>query len=141
MTQIKTGPPTTNRHSKQRLYRRLMIGFILGGVAIGLVFREGLGYPLLGEAIYWIGIVGFLGVWFGTSMTLFDERDQALERRASQLTLTVCAVVLVIGASAARVLPKISAYTVPDAVWPALYAYALLFAVFGVVYGWLRTRS
>lgn len=130
----------TERLARQRLYRRLMIGFVLGGVAVALVLRDLLGYPLLGEAIYWLGILGFLAVWLGTDLTLFGERDRALEQRASQLTLTLFAVVLVVGASAGRVLPKVSAYDVPPEVWPALYAYASVFVVFGVVYAWLRYR-
>lgn len=115
-----------------------MAGFVVGGVGIGLLLREVLGYPLLGEAVYWLGIVAFLAVWLGTSVTLFDERDRQFERRASQLTLAAFAVVLVVGASLARVLPRVTDYAVPDAVWPALYAYASLYAVFLVAYAWVR---
>lgn len=140
MTRNETGPFKTDRLSKRRLYRRLMYGFVLGGVALGLVLRELLGYPLVGEGIYWVGILGFLAVWRGTSLTLFDERDRALERRASQLTLTLFAGVLIVGASLARVVPLLSTYTVPAAAWPALSAYAALFGVFGAVYLWLRYR-
>lgn len=118
-----------------------MYGFVLGGVAVGLVLRELLGYPLLGEGAYWVGIMGFLVVWRGTSLTLFDERDRALERRASQLTLTLIAGVLVVGASIARLVPRISTYTVPVEIRSALYAYAALFGIFAVVYVWLRYRS
>jgi uncharacterized membrane protein len=131
--------PTTLRLSKQRLYRRLMFGFIAVGVVVGLVFRF-LGYPLVGELIYWIGIIGFLAVWRGTSLTLFDERDRALEQQASQITLSVFAIVLVLGASAARVIPRISTYTVPTEFVGALYGYVALFVVFGVSYLWVQYR-
>ena len=129
----------TNRLSRIRRYRRLMFGSLVVGVAAGLGLRA-LDYPLLGEAIYWLGVFGFLVVWLGTSVTLFDERDAALERRASQLTLLLAGVVLIVGASAARVLPRVSDVTVSPAIRGALYAYVALFVVFGVVYGWLRYR-
>ncbi|WP_276300448.1 DUF2178 domain-containing protein [Halorussus lipolyticus] len=125
---------------QRRKYRRLMYGFVLGGVAVALLLREVLGYPLLSEAVYWIGILGFLAVWQGTSLTLFDERDRSLERRASHLTLQLFAVVLVLAASAARVIPRVTAYEVPSAVWPALYGFVALYVTFGAVYLALRYR-
>jgi len=138
MTRAET--PGANQLSRQRMYRRLMIGFVLGGVAISLVLREVINYPLLGEAVYWVGIIGFLAVWLGTSLTLFDERDRALERQASQVTLTLFAVVLVVGASAARVVSYTDTYTVPVELWAVLWGYVALFGTFGVVYSWLRYR-
>ena len=48
---------------------------------------------------------------------------------------------LVLGASAARVVPRLTAYAVPDAVRTALYADGALYVVFVVAYGWLRYRS
>ena len=57
---------TTDWLSKRRLYRRLMSVLLLGGVGIGLVLRLLLERPLLGEAVYWVGVLGFLAVWFGS---------------------------------------------------------------------------
>jgi uncharacterized membrane protein len=130
-----------NPLAKQRKYRRLLFGVLFGGVAIALLLREVLGYPLVSEAVYWVAVVGFLAVWLGTSVTLFDERDRALEERASRVTLTILAPILAITASLARVLPKVTDYAVPEAVLPALYAFVALYAVFGVVYLGLRARS
>jgi len=130
-----------SRLARQRFYRRLLVGFVVGGTAIGLVLREWFGYPLLGEVIYWLGIVGFLAVWWGSSMTLFDERDRALERRASQLTLTIFAVLLVVGASSVRVFSYAGLYEVPSVIWAVLWGYVALYGVFGVVYIGLRYRS
>jgi hypothetical protein len=79
-------------------------------------------------------------VWRLTPLELFDERDEALERRASQTTIGIFAVVLVVGASTARVLSYTDAYAVPSEAWAVLYGYAAIFAVFAVVYGWLRYR-
>lgn len=136
----RTATSTPEPLARKRRYRRLMVGSALGGVAGGLVFRGVLGYPLLGEAVYWLGIVGFLAVWRGTSVTLFDERDAALERRASHLTLTLFAGVLVVGAAAARVLSYTGAYAVPSEAWAVLWGYVAVFATFGVTYAWLRYR-
>lgn len=117
-----------------------MFGFIGGGVAIGLLLREVLGYPLLGEVVYWVGIIGFLAVWIGSPVTLFDERDTALERRASKLTLELCAVVLALGASTARVLTYTDTISVPSEIWAVLWGYVALFVTFAVIYSWLRYR-
>lgn len=140
MTQTGNGTPATERLSRQRRYRRLMFGFVAAGVVLGLTLREVLDAPLLGEAAYWVGIVGFLAVWWGTSVELFDERDRSLERRASHLTVSVFAVVLVVGASAARVLSYTDTYAVPSEVWAVLWGYVALFATFGLAYAWLRYR-
>ena len=127
--------------AKKRRYRRLMYGVLLGGVGLALLLREVLGYPLVSEAVYWVGIVGFLAVWQGTSLSLFDERDRALERRASQLTLALLAPILALVASAARLLPKLTDYAVPAELWSALYGVIAVYVVFGVVYLSLRYRS
>ncbi|MFB6111860.1 MAG: DUF2178 domain-containing protein [Halobacteriaceae archaeon] len=127
--------------AKQQRYRRLLLGLLITGVVGGILLREGLGYRLIGEAVYWTGIIGALAVWGGTSVRLFDERDRALERRASQLTLAIAAVVLVLGASTARVLTVTDAYDVPATAWAALWGYAALFGVFVVVYLALRSRA
>ncbi|NHN49921.1 DUF2178 domain-containing protein [Halostella sp. JP-L12] len=134
-----TESPTTDRLSSRRRYRRLMFGSIAAAVVSALALRN-LGYPLLSEGVYWVGILAFLAVWWGSPVSLFDERDRALERRASQLTLTVAAVVLVLGASAARLLTEATSYAVPTVVWGALYGYVGLFAAFAVAYLWVRYR-
>ncbi|MFB6176800.1 MAG: DUF2178 domain-containing protein [Halobaculum sp.] len=132
-------PSPADTLAKRRRYRRLMFGFLLGGVGLGLLLREVLQFPLASEAVYWLGVLGFLAVWLGTSVTLFDERDAALERRASQLTLLGTGVVLAVGASAARILSTVG-YEIPAVVGHALYAFVAQFVLFGVVYGVLRVR-
>ena len=134
-----TEPTATNRLSKRRSYRRLMWGFVGGGVVLGLGLRL-LDYPLLGEAVYLLGFLGFLAVWRGTSLTLFDERDRSLERRASAVTLTLFAFVLILGASAVRVLPEVGASAVPPEFAGVMYGLAAVYVTFGAVYLWLRYR-
>ncbi len=101
----------TNRLSKRRSYRRLMYGFVGGGVIAGLGLRF-LDYPLAGELAYWAGVLGFLAVWLGTSVELFDERDAAL-----------------------------GLYDVPPEVSGALYGYVALFVVFGLAFVGVRART
>jgi ABC-type arginine/histidine transport system permease subunit len=116
-----------------------MFGSIAVAVVIGIALRS-LDYPLAGEAVYWAGIVAFLAIWRGTPVSLTDERDVALERRASQLTLTLSAVILAVGASAARVATYLDLYDVPTAVRGALYGYVSVFVLFAVSYLWVRYR-
>ncbi|WP_435062598.1 DUF2178 domain-containing protein [Halobaculum sp. EA56] len=132
-----SGTATAPTVSRRRRYRLLMAGTLLGGVAAGLALRS-LDYHVAGEAVYWLGVLGFLAVWRFSPVTLFDERDEALERHASALTLGVFAVILPVGASAARLATRLGRYDVPELVWGALYGYVGLFVVFALAYGWLR---
>ncbi|MFB6126844.1 MAG: DUF2178 domain-containing protein [Halolamina sp.] len=126
--------------AKRARYRKLLVGSVLVGAVAGVGLRS-VGYPLVGEALYWVGIVGFLAVWQGTSVKLFDERDHSLERRASQLTLSMLAPVLVVGASLSRLATWLDWFAVPTAVRGALYGYVTVYVVFSVAYLWLRYRS
>ncbi|WP_396611208.1 DUF2178 domain-containing protein [Haloferax sp. S1W] len=137
MTQVQQR--STPRLSKQRRYRYLMYAFLLGGVAVGLGLRV-LDYHVLSEAVYWVGIVGALVVWKGTSITLFDERDKAIDRRASQLTMTLTGALLVVGASTARLGTHLGLVDVPPMVHGALYGYISVFVIFGLSYFWVRYR-
>ncbi|ESP87282.1 hypothetical protein [Candidatus Halobonum tyrrellensis] len=134
-----TEPTPTDRLSTRRRYRRLLGGLVLGGVAANLALRA-TGYPVAAEAAYLLCAVGLFAVLFGAPVTLFDERDATLERRASQLTLNVFAVVLILGASVARLVPHVTDYTVPPEVRGALYGYVALFGVFALAYGYVRSR-
>ncbi|WP_232820473.1 DUF2178 domain-containing protein [Halorussus litoreus] len=139
MTGNTTSEP--NLLARKRTYKRLMFGVLLGGVGLALLLREVLGYPLISEAVYWLGIVGFFAIGFGTSLTLFDERDRALERRASHLTLNIMAPVLATVASVGRLLPRLTDYALPAEIWPALYGVIAVYAVFGISYTVLRYQA
>lgn len=134
-----TGDRSTDRLARRRRYRRLFVGLVGGAVAGSLALRI-IGYPLVAEAVYLLGLAGILAVVFGAPVTLFDERDAALERRASQITIGVFAFVLILGASAARLLPRLTPYEVPPEVRGALYGYVAVFVVFGVAYGYVRSK-
>jgi uncharacterized membrane protein len=128
-----------SRLDRIRRYRRLMYGSILVGV-LGFVAGSELDYPLVGLAVYWAGILGFVAVWKGTSVTLFDERDAALERRASHVTLQVAGVVGVLTMTSMVVLEEATTTGVSERVWGGFLALSGLFVLYGVVYLFLRYR-
>jgi len=125
--------------SRMRRYRRLAIGAVLAGVAGNLALRT-LDFPVAAEVVYIGGFLAFLAIWLGTDVTLFDEREQAIEQRASAATLSITAVIVVFGAATARLFPPLLGTTVPTAVHYALYAFIVQFVLFAGVYGWLRYR-
>lgn len=130
-------PSATDRQEKRQLYRKLMVGVVVGAVVVALGLRQ-FGFPLVGEGVYWLGILSFFAIWRGTSMQLFDERDAALERRASHATLLLVGAVLVLGASAARTVTYLGWYEVPTIVSGVLYGYVGLFVAWAAVYLWFR---
>jgi len=122
-----------------RFYRRLLYGCAAVGV-VGFLLAETLGYPLVGVGIYWGGLVGMGAVKFGTSVRLFDERDRALERRASNLTLYLAGGVLIVAAPAVFALEEVRGYEAPPVVSGALSGFSALFLLWGVVYLVLKYR-
>lgn len=135
MTSPKTAGRT--RLAKQRRYRRLMYGSLLGGV-VGFILADELGYQLVGLAVYWIGILAFVGIWKGTSVQLFDERDVSLERSASLLTLKIAGVVGVLWMSTMVVVNAATTVDIPDRVWGGFLTLSGLFVLYGVIYLVLR---
>ena len=137
MTQYATAG--TERIATIRRYRRLMYGSVVVG-SLGLVAASRFGYHLLGVGVYWAGVAAFFAIWCGTSVQLFDERDAAIERRASLRTLQVVAAVGIVGIPSAVALAELGHYEMPRELAGAIYGYVGLFAVFAVTYGWTRYR-
>lgn len=116
-----------------------MIGCVLAGTA-GFVSAESAGFPVVGVALYWVGFGGFLAVWQGTSVTLFDERDRALERRAIAIATTGFVLGMILLGPTLAVLSELGIYTPPAAFDGVLLTVAVQAGLFAVVYGWLRYR-
>jgi hypothetical protein len=116
-----------------------MIGSALGGAA-GFITAESAGFPIVGVGVYWIGFVGFLAVWQGTSVTLFDERDRALERRAALIALNIFGAVMILLWPTVLVLSETGVYTPPPAFDGVLLTVAIQAALFTAAYLWLRYR-
>lgn len=128
-----------SRLARVRRYRRLMIGSVVGGT-VGFVVAVSAGFPLVGVGLYWIGIVGWLAVWRGTSTPLFDERDRALERRAITLAFTLFAAALILLWPALVVSAELDVYTPPPAFDGVVIAGAVQGVLFTAAYLWLRYR-
>lgn len=116
-----------------------MYGSVLLGT-LGFIVASTIGYPIAGVGIYWIGILGFLAVWQGTSFSLFDERERALERRASVITLTLSGLVMIAAGPAEVVLSEVGLYSAPPVFEGALLTISVQAVVFGLTYLWLRYR-
>ena len=89
-----------------------------------------------GVGLYWIGFLGYLGIWQWTDLTLFDERDERMELEASGLTLTVFVFVTVLGVPAMVALDVTGVYTAPATIRGMLGGYVVLFVVFGFAYAY-----
>lgn len=116
-----------------------MYGSLLGGV-LGFVIAVEVGYQLVGLAVYWVGILVFVGIWKGTSVQIFDERDVSLERSASLLTLKIAGVVGVLWMSALVVVNTATAVEVPDRISGGFLTLSGLFILYGTVYLALRYK-
>lgn len=138
MTEITYSPE--QRIERRRRYKRLMLGSLAVGI-LGLVAGSYLDQYLIGVLIYWAGFFGMLGVWQFSPVTLYDERDTVLERKASDYTLGVFAFVLVLGAPGGIALEEAGLLTLPAAFGGAMWALVAVYAVFGVIYTLLRRRS
>ena len=57
--------PTTNRSSSPRRYRIIMYGFLAVGF-VGYIAGLRVDAPLAALGIYWVGFLGFLGIWKGS---------------------------------------------------------------------------
>lgn len=134
-----TGQSGYARLAKRRRYRRLMYASSLVGV-VGFVVADELGYQLVGLAVYWVGILAFVGIWKGTAIELFDERDVDLERRTSLLTLKIAGVVGVLWMSVMVVLNATTTVDIPERVWGGFLTLSGLFVLYGAVYLILRYR-
>ena len=119
--------------ARRTRYRRVAFGSLVVGI-VGFVLADVVNAPVVGVGVYWVGFVGFFAVRRWAPMTLFDERDCALERQASYDTLRLAAVGLVLLAPTAATLEEIGYYNTPPLVEGVLWGYAGLFAVFGVAY-------
>lgn len=117
------------------MYGSLLIGIL--GLFVGIRFEQ----FVLGVLVYWAGFFGMLGVWYFSPVTLYDERDTAIERKASDYTLGVFAFVLVLGAPGGAVLEAGGFVTLPDAFHGAVWVLVAVYVVFGVIYTALRHRS
>lgn len=121
----------TDLPSERRKYRYAMYGCLAVGF-VGYIAGLEVEMPLAALAVYWAGFLGFLGVWKGSSVTLYDERHEAMEREAATRTIGVIGAVLILVGPALPALAD-AGYEPPTLALGALYGYAAMFGVYGVV--------
>lgn len=130
----------TERLSRRKRYTRLMNGSLIGGI-LALLIGSYLDQFLAGVLLYWAGLFGMIAVWRLSPVTLYDERDIAIERAASDYTLGVFAFVFVLGAPGGIALEAGGFIELPAAFGGAMWTLFAVYVVFGVVYIALRRRS
>lgn len=128
------------RLANRRRYRRLFYASLLAGV-VGLFVANRIGYPLVGIGVYWAGILGMIAVWKGTTLELFDEREVALEERASRTALNLLAFVLIAAVPGLTALQEVGYYEISPRLSGAIWGLLTPYVVFGVVYAVYRLRS
>jgi uncharacterized membrane protein len=131
---------TTDPLSTRRRYRRLMYGSLIAGM-LGLFAGIAVDRFILGVLLYWAGFFGIFAVWRASPVDLYDERDTAIERKASEYTLNAFAFVLVLGGPGGLVLEEGGVVDLPGAFSGAMWALVALYTVFGVIYTVLRGRT
>lgn len=138
---MPTMTDTTELLAKRQSYRRWMNVSLWGGIvalflATGVwVFAPIDTFVWTGVALYWLGVLGYLLIWKGTAITLFDERDEQIELEASGLTLSVVAYVVIVAIPAMVALSVTGTYTVPSPYREMLVGWLAIFVVFAVAYG------
>ena len=124
----------------RRRYRWLSMACLVAGILAYFVAIQ-LDYIVAGTLVYWAGFLGMIAVWKGTSIDLYDEREQLLDLKAGGRTLTLFAFVLVFGVPGLVALESVGYYQPSAELWGAMFGYAALFAVYGVIYTVHRYRS
>lgn len=134
---------TTEPIRDGRRYRRLILGLVTVGVA-GLLVGMGVQRTLAGLVVYALAVVGAFGTLLyarlGSSVALQDEREAALERRASHVTIQLFGYLGLFAFVALFLLDATGARALGAAEETLLYAYAAISLTWGAVYLWLRYR-
>ncbi len=136
----ETTTPAKQRIDKRQRYKRLMYGSLAVGM-VGIVAGSFLGQYLVGVLVYWAGFFGMLAIWQLSPVTLYDERDAELERKASDYTLGVLAIAGVLAIPGLVLLESEGVLTLPAAFDGAALLFVAIFAVFAVIYTGLRLRA
>ena len=128
------------RIERRQRYKHLAFASLVAGI-VGSVVASSVDQHLVGVLIYWAGFVGMLGVWQFSPVTLYDERDTAIERKASDYTLGVFAIVGVLAIPGLVALEAEGILTLPAAFDGMAVTFVAVFVLFGVIYTVLRRRA
>ena len=116
------------------MYSSLVVGIL------ALPILSVLDQYLIGVLVYWAGFFGMLVIWKFSPVTLYDERDIEIERKASDYTLAVFALVLVLAAPGGIGLERAEVLTLPEAFHGAMWTLVTIYVVWAAIYTFLRYR-
>jgi len=132
--------PATTRPSTRKRYKRIAYG-LLGAGILALWVAIALDRFVIGVALYWAGGLGMGLVQRFSPVTLYDERDNTIERKASQNTLNVFAYVFILGVPGGLVLEDAGVMALPGEFHGAMWTLFAVYVVFGasILYHKYRT--
>ena len=137
---------TSNVLETREKYRSRMNTALGAGIGLGaaLLFAGGLlgrdPLVVLGVGVYWLGALGYVVIKWRAPVEIRDEREARITQEASELTLDVLAVALILSAPAATVLAVTGVYEVPPFVWGMVTTLALVAMVVGVANWYVERR-
>jgi uncharacterized membrane protein len=120
----------TTRPSTRKRYKRIAYG-LLGAGILALWIGIAVDRFVIGVALYWAGGLGMGLVQRFSSVELYDERDNAIERRSSRTTLNVFAYLFVLGTPGGLALQESGVVTLPGEFYGATWTLFGVFVVFG----------
>jgi len=131
---------------RRKRYKRLVYGAMAVGIVGYLVLLGawnvygGDMLAVAGVAVYWLGLVVGMGVYYRSPVAIDDERDERIASEAAGLTLTVAAGVLILGGPGMVTLSQTGVYEAPPEFAGAMWGYAALFGVFAVAMGYAERK-
>jgi uncharacterized membrane protein len=138
---------TTNVLETRRQYQKRMnhsagVGFVLGVVLLTVGAFVGDAVTVLGVGVYWAGMFGYLYFRHRAPVDVRDEREQRISREASELTLEILAVAVILATPTATVFDSTGVYDVPEFVWGGVTTLVLTSVVIGFAHWYVeRQRS
>lgn len=129
----------THDHPIQRgkRYNRIIVAVFAVGV-VAFFVGMALDRYLAGLVVYAVaglsGIAALLYLRFASSVQLGDERDRRLHERTSGTVLTLLTYVGLPSIIGLYLLDATDTYVIGPTLWGAIFAYAGLYLVWGVVY-------
>jgi uncharacterized membrane protein len=124
----------------QRRRTRYLLWGLVAAACLALWIAIWLGQTLVGIGLYWLGVLAFAVVRRRAYAPVQDERDLELARHASMSTVQFAGLALVLGAPGMIALDVADTYAVSSQFEGAMYAYAILFGVFGVAHQFHKRR-
>jgi len=131
----------TREKYRSRMNSALGAGIVLGAVGLlagTLLDRDPL--VVLGVGVYWLGVLGYVGIKWRAPVEVRDEREARINREAAELTLDVLAALLIVAAPGLTVLTVTGAWTVPEFYWGMVTMLAVVAMIVGAA-NWYTERK